>query len=335
MDKKLKLGVAINDTWAFFEEIYALFIETHQTTLFRPQQVQIPLLSGRINNYLYKKSLNNFLESNSVCFFEWAGEFLSNATSQPKKSGIVTRLHRYEMYQWADKIHWENVDRVILVSQAKKIEIESRFPILMDKTIVIPEGINLNRFTFSPKPFRKQLGILCHLSPRKRVYELIIAFVEGNFHKMGYTLHIGGGTHPKFPDYALALKLLVSNLGIKDSVIFHDHIIDQTKWFDEIDIFISNSYSEGLQVSPLEAMARGRFCLSHNWDGANELLPTDYLFELNTDLIEKILTYAELSENNKLKTLQLQRQMVEEKFNINYVAKSILNVVNEVAEMVS
>jgi len=332
MDKRMKLGVAINDTWAFFEEIFTLFKETHQTTLFKPQQVQTPIFSGRINKYLYKRSLNNFLESNRVCFFEWAGELLANATSQPKTNGIVTRLHRYEMYQWADKINWEKVDRVILVSQAKKLELESRFPTLMNKTIVIPEGINLMRFDFSPKPFRKQLGILGHLSPRKRVYELIIAFVDGNFHNLGYKLHIGGGPHPKFPDYALALKMLVTNLGITDAVIFHDHITDPKKWFDEIDIIISNSYSEGLQVSPMEAMARGCFCLSHNWDGANELLPVNYLFDLNSDLTKKILAYAALSENEKLRTLQLQRQIVDEKFNIRNVSQSILDVVNEVAE---
>jgi glycosyltransferase involved in cell wall biosynthesis len=329
----MKLGIAILDTWAYFDDIYALFKAEHQTTVFIPQKVQTLIFSGRINRKLYTTNLESFLKNNRVCFFEWSGEYLAHATNLAKRNGIVTRLHRYELYQWADKINWEKVDRVILVSEAKRREIETRFPAVINKTIVIPEGINLEKFNFSPKPFRKQLGILCHLSPRKRVYELILAFVEGNFHKQGYTLHIGGGSHPKFLDYNQALQSLVDQLDVRGNVIFHGHVSNQNNWFDGIDIFISNSYSEGLQVSPMEAMARGCFCLSHRWEGAEELLPEAFLFGQNSELIQKIQTYADLSEDEKLHAIAQQRQIVEEKFNIKNVAQSVLKVVNEVAEI--
>jgi len=328
----MKLGVAINDTWAFFSEIFELFQKEYQTTLFAPKTYRIPILNGRINRYIYQKDLESFLSTNDVCFFEWAGEYLAHATSLRKKYGIVTRLHRYELYQWASQINWEKVDKVVLVSNAKKQEIEVKHPETIGKTIVIPEGINLQNFEFNPQPFRKQIGILGHLSPRKRVYELVLAFFEGEFHQKGYTLHIGGGQHPKFPDYYLALKDLVDKLGIQKSVFFHNHVTDPKKWFKTIDVLISNSYSEGLQVSPMEAMASGIFCLSHNWDGANELLPEKYLFNESSKLIEKVLAYAESSELVKMDERKFQRELVEEKFNIKNISKELLQVVNEVSE---
>jgi glycosyltransferase involved in cell wall biosynthesis len=328
----MKLGVAINDTWAFMSDVYALFQKEHLTTLFTPRTFNIPVMNGRINRYFYQKDLHSFLKNNNVCFFEWAGEYLTHATMQPKQNGIVTRLHRYELYQWASQVNWDKVDKIILVSNAKKKELEGRFPSTVGKTIVIPEGVNLNNFIFNPQPFRKQLGILGHLSPRKRVYELILAFYEGGFHQMGYTLHVGGGQHPKFPDYYYALTGLVERLGIASNVAFHDHVSDPKNWFAMIDILISNSYSEGLQVSPMEAMSSGVFCLSHHWDGADELLPEKYLFDLPSNLREKILGYADSSEQQKMDERKFQRRMVEQKFNIQKISREILHVVNEVGE---
>jgi hypothetical protein len=39
----LKLGVVINETWAFFKEIYDHLGEHHQTTLYQPKEVRVPL----------------------------------------------------------------------------------------------------------------------------------------------------------------------------------------------------------------------------------------------------------------------------------------------------
>ncbi len=220
----MNLGVAINDTWSFFNEIYEYFQNKHHTTLFKPETTQLPIFRERFERFQYNKLLNQFLSKNDVVFFEWAGELLAHATALPKQCGIVTRLHRYELYQWAKHIDWKKVDQLILVSQEKENEILKIYPELQGRTSVIPEAVNLKKFKFNPQPFRKNLGILCHLSPRKRVYELILAFAEQNLVEENYKLFIGGGLHPKFPDYYYATHLLVENLGLQDSVIFHDHV---------------------------------------------------------------------------------------------------------------
>ena len=136
----------------------------------------------RINNALLRNDMQSFLAANDVVFFEWASELLALASHLPKRCPIVTRLHRYELYQWADRINWDAVDRIILVSEAKRREFVARFPQQAQKIAVIPVGVDLQKFGYCDRAFDagagSNIGILCHLAPRKRVYELILAFSE-------------------------------------------------------------------------------------------------------------------------------------------------------------
>lgn len=331
----MKIGFVITETWAFFQEIYDLFSETHQVSQFNQPTIKFPVFQGRINRLAVQKSIDQFCDQNQVVFFEWASESLALFSHRPKKCGIVARLHRYELYQWANQINWDHVDHLIVVSQAKEKEILDKFPQLQGKVSVITEAVNLEHFQFSPHPFNKQLGILCHLSPRKRVYELILAFAESGLAAHGYKLHIGGGLHPKFGDYYLAIKQVVSKLDLDEDIIFYEHVKDAKAWYENIDIFISNSYSEGLQVSPMEAMSSGIYCLSHDWDGADELLPQENLFLTNQQLIQKIIHYQTLSPAEQLRKREQLRERIETNFDIKHTSKKILSLVEAIGEKYS
>jgi glycosyltransferase involved in cell wall biosynthesis len=235
------------------------------------------------------------------------------------------------MFQWVDKVNWDRVDKIILVSYAMHKKFSEKFPDQKHKVTVIPEAIPIEKFQYTPKEFRGDIGILCHLSPRKRVYELILVFYEmlktrGDFH-----LHIAGDLVPAYGDYFDAIQSLVKKLGIEDQVTFYGEIFDAWNWYSKIDIFISNSYSEGLQVAPIEAMASGRYCLSHRWDGAEELLPENNLFYTDQDLQEKILAFCQLSSEEKQKSSRLMRELACEKFDINQTKAQIRRLIQDVA----
>ncbi|MGA9532820.1 MAG: glycosyltransferase family 4 protein [Anaerolineales bacterium] len=274
-----------------------------------------------------------FMRSNDVVFFEWASELLAMATSMPKVTGIVTRLHRYELYQWADQIRWESVDRLIVVSESKKDEFTARYPDVGHKIEVIPEAIAPSDFAPQEKHFEGNLGILCHLSPRKRVYDLILAFSELATADETYSLHIGGGPHSRYPEYLPVLESLVERLGIRDRVEFYGPIADPRAWYAKIDIFISNSYSEGLQVSPMEAMAAGCYCLSHNWAGADELLPEDQLFFSEREMIEKVRRYADMAPDQRVALRARLRNSVLTRFDIDRIGPLIQGVLEDVASL--
>jgi glycosyltransferase involved in cell wall biosynthesis len=326
----MRLGIAIQETWNFFEEIYADLASHYETNLFMRRIWKFPVFHTRINRYLFHRDLQHFMLGSDVVLFEWASELLAVATRLPKSCGIVTRLHRYEMYGWVNRINWDAVDKIIVVSQAKKREFIAKYPNQEDKLIVSSPSISLEKFTPSTKIYGGDIGTLCHLSPRKRVYELILAFYEllrsgGDFH-----LHIGGGPDPAFEDYYHALQYLVDELGLREKVTFYGNVTEPWNWYPQIDIFISNSYSEGLQVALMEAMASGCYCLSHKWDGVNEMLPSDQLYYSDNELVQKIINYDESPEVDKQEISRSMRRIACEKFDINQTKAQFRQVIEEV-----
>jgi glycosyltransferase involved in cell wall biosynthesis len=272
-----------------------------------------------------------FLRRHDAVFFEWASGLLAAASTLPKAGGIVARLHRYELYQWADKINWEAVDRLIVVSQAKLREFAAAFPAQTHKVVMIPEAVSVQRFRPVEKPFRGDIGILCHMRPRKRVYELVLAFYELLKHRPDFHLHIGGGRASGVGEYDDAVRQLVDRLGLRDKVSFYGHVSQPETWYPRIDVFISNGYSEGLQVSLLEAMASGCHALSHHWDGADELLPAENLYYTNTELVQQLLSHAEKTDAGRARDREQMRQIVCDGFDVDVTKMAIRRVIEESA----
>ncbi|HZD10503.1 MAG TPA: glycosyltransferase family 4 protein [Candidatus Binatia bacterium] len=327
----MKLGIAVEETWSFLHEIFADLSAHHEVQLFQRRRFDLPVFNTRVNRFLFRRDVGRFLKTNQVVFFEWASGLLAAATAAPHTTPLVARLHRYEMYRWADKINWDHVDRLVLVSKAKEKEFIHHFPTQAGKTVVIPEAISLDRFMPYHKPFAGDIGILCHLRPRKRVYELILAFSELAMQDADLHLHIGGGEAPGFEEYFEAVHALVRALHLNDRVTFYGHVNDPEAWYRKIDIFISNSYSEGLQVSPMEAIASGCFCLSHLWDGADELLPAEDLYFTDSQLQAKILEYCQATEAERRGRQRQQYDIVCERFNVDLTKVQIRQLLESVA----
>lgn len=313
----MKLGVAIEDTWDFFHEIYADFKDHYDVTLFKRRTTQSPVFYSRINHYLFQKDLAGLMQSNDLVFFEWSSHLLAAASNMPKTCKIATRLHRFELNQFTDQINWDNVDLLIVVCEAKRHEVLARYPQLANKIEVVYEATDPQKFVIPPKSYNGDIGILCHLTPRKRVYELILAFYDIVKVNTTLKLHVGGGRHVAYGDYDDALRDTVERLGLQDNVIFYGHIDPIKDFYPNIDVFISNGYSEGLQVSAVEAMACGRYILSHWWPGADELLPEEYLYFTNGQLAEKLLKYHESSSEYKAQQTKYMRERMLEKFNVD------------------
>jgi glycosyltransferase involved in cell wall biosynthesis len=312
-----RVGIFVGeDNWRFLNDVYALLSSNYQVDIFKARKYKLPFFHDRLNRLVLRLEINSFMDQCDVCFFEWSSELLATTSNMHKRGKFVTRLHRYELYQWADKINWDAVDKIILVSHAKKAEFLARFPEQLDKITVIPVFVSLDKFSYTIKQFSGDIGILCNLIPRKRVYELILAFYDLSQKIEGLHLHIGGEKTQGDEDYFEALQNLVNELHLVDKVTFYGDVSEPWKWYKKIDIFISNSYSEGLQVALMEAMASGCYCLSHRWIGADELLPQNNLFFTNAELQNQILSYCDMAESQRQEQRMAMRNIIIQKFNI-------------------
>ncbi len=329
----MRLGIVVGEgeTWQFLSDLYDDLRAHFQVEVFERRRVRAPVFYYRLDRFVFERDLRQFMARNDVVFFEWASEHLARATMLPKTCRIITRLHRYELFEWSAKINWDAVDQIILVSHALEKQFHARFPAHAHKTVVIPVGVSLTRFQPAPKPFHGDLGILCHLIPRKRVYDLILDFAELVQTGHPFHLHIGGAPHVLYKDYAEALKRLVENLKLADKVTFYGQVQDTPSWYQHIDIFVSNSYSEGLQVAPMEAMASGRYCLSHHWDGAEELLPSDCLYYTSAEFQQRILAYYHLSSVDKQRQQARMRALACEHFELGKIQTQVRQVIYKCA----
>jgi glycosyltransferase involved in cell wall biosynthesis len=279
-----------------------------------------------------KWDLQRLLNSNDIVFFEWADNLLVQASQMQHTCKIVTRLHRFELYERAQYINWDGVNQIITVSSSKRHELEKQFPACIGKISVIPSAVSLRKFAFEPHPVNHRIGTLSHLFSRKRVYELILAFYELTLH--GYpqaTLHIVGGRKKYYEDYEVALHQLVKKLHLEKCVQFYGHVTDPASWYQNLDIFVSNAYSEGLPAALLEAMACGCYSLTHCWDGVEEVLPDTQIFYTNTELISKMIKYFQTSSTEQQVLQSRMRQIVEERFNLDQTKVQMRNLIEEVA----
>lgn len=327
VDFCMKLGLVVDNQWTFMSDLLANWQMQYETEVFSHRDINLPfhLLQGRINQWRLKRSLKRFLHRNEVVFFEWAGPLLVVTSRLKTSASIVVRLHSFELYAYAPKIRWETVEKIILVSYAMQRRFCNLYPDMAEKTSVVYYGKPLEKFQFQEREFSGVIGMLCNLLPIKRVYEVILALYELNRMGLRLFLRLAGspGDTPAAQRYYAAMQRLVSTLRLQDQILFEGYVSNPADFLSQIDIFISNSYWEGQQNALLEAMATGCYCISHFWDGAEEVLPPENLFISDKEMCHKIVTYCELPNNQKGIHRERMRAVAEEKFDIRNISAAI------------
>jgi glycosyltransferase involved in cell wall biosynthesis len=314
----MKLGVVYDDEHKIFlADLLTDWQDHFEVEIYDFKAIEFPVAKGRINPLLHRLSLKSFLNRQDVVFFEWVGENLVMASQLPHKAKLIARLHSWELFHYAKWVNWNTVDKVVLVSQAKKSQFNERYPGNEEKTIVLPAGKSLELFSPKPHSFNGKIGMLGYIIARKRVYDMVLALAE--LHRKGYqfTLHLAGKQKKGYNNeqYYASVIDLIEKLGLNEHVFFYGYV-DSAEWLPEMDIYISNSYWEGQQNALIEAMAAGCFCLSHVWGGAEEILPIENLFTTEASLVEKILAYVGLSEIEKKGRQNQMRAIANEKYSL-------------------
>lgn len=329
----VKLGIVVGDgnNRNFFHEIERSLTGRYQVTWFRERKVNLPLMSGRIDRWLLRLGLRSLMRSSDVLFFEWASGLLAEATQLPKRCPVIARLLGYEIHEWAPKINWDWVDVVIVLLEEVKRQFAARYPQHAHKCVVIPTGIDLSLYDPTPQPYRGHVGILGYITPRKRVYELILAFSE--MLDAGLDLHLFiAGACPSWSEYDYyPIPRLPAKLGIADRVHLEGHVPNAAHWYKKIDLFVSNSYLETQHVALQEAMASGCYCLAHFWDGVEEIMPPEYIFATNRQLVEKTVAFHHLPEDLKMARQREMRRLAEDFCDSRKVTPAVLEVIDRLA----
>lgn len=326
------IGLIIDGTDQFFTPIASQLASRYQVEKFQPQFVSVPVVGSSMNKLLLERYLSNYIQRHRLIFFEWAGAILVQVTNRdqlPSNTRLVTRLHSVEVATAASRIDWSKVDRVMVVSRHMKESLMQAATIPPDKIVVIPNGVDVDHF-YPPQNqrFDFRLGMACRIHPIKRVYEAILTIGELRNKGYPYTLHIAGDfDNDTNPRYSLAIQRIIQRLALEEAVFLDGYVSDMARWYRECDVFLSNSYWEGQQVSLLEAMSSGCYCLAHDWGGVEEVLPEDNIFISEKQLQRKLELYADLEDESRQQLQKCMRSIAVESFDQMRMVNEILALI--------
>jgi phosphatidylinositol alpha-1,6-mannosyltransferase len=185
---------------------------------------------------------------------------------------ILGKCTVYPLLAALDLLCYRKSSRIIAVSQLARQEVSRYGKSLLEKTVVIPNGIQLSEFP---------MEILSRPAPEKALRCLTVAFMQAR-KGLDYLLQavsqikntevsfriIGDGPHLG------KLEQLSLRLGVTDRVTFAGRLTREAvrSEFEASDIFVLPSLWEGQGIVFLEAMASGLPVVATNIPGVSGML---------------------------------------------------------------
>lgn len=224
-----------------------------------------------------------------VTWFEWCDAILVNASRKLRKtSRVVCRLHRYEAFgAYPAQVDWSFVDRLVLVASPMKEVLRRRFPGLEHCVAmqVIDNGVDLSAFKFTRREPGFDLAYIGYLHYRKNpslLLQCVRALVD---HDSRYRLHVAG-VHQQ-PECEVYVEYMIDRLNLSEHVVMHGWVEDVSAWLEDKQYLVSSSIHEGCPYNVIEAAARGLKPLVHDFFGASELFPRDWLFGTVAEFVKR------------------------------------------------
>jgi len=282
---------------------------------FTKQRFEVRLFEGRTTEELYE-----LMKWSDISWFEWCTNLAVIGSKQPKVCKNIIRLHRYEAYeQWPQFVNWTNIDTIVTVGNSfVKDALLRRVPHIESYTsiVTIPNGVNLDKFAFTGRPRGKNIAFLSNLRMVKNPAFVLQCMQKIHYIDPEYRLFFGG----LFQDETLEqyLRHMVGVLGLRDVVIFDGGQEDVRSWLQDKHYIVSTSLIESQGMGLAEAMACGLKPVVHNFPGADQIFPAEFLFNIAEEFCEHIL--SEQYEPQKY------RRFVEE----NYALKDQLSKINNI-----
>lgn len=263
------------------------------------------------------RGLFELMSWSDISFFEWCDDILLNATLKlPKVCKVVCRIHGHEVFtKIPGLIEWEKVDDLIIVSEYFKRLLILSIPGIETKTNihVIHNGVDLERFHFRERQKGYNLAVVGLYNLRKNPSLLLQCFKRLIVLDPRYRLHICRlGEETSYS--RIYLEYLIHQMGLDGCIEREEGWVDDVDgWLEDKEYIVSTSIAESFHCTIAEGMAKGIKPIIHNWPGAMEFWPKEYIFNDTDEFIAMVTSnrydsqrYRRYIEENFPLTKQLE-----------------------------
>jgi len=285
----------------FLRDIYAFTEHRFPVKLFEAEDVD---------------QMYELMKWSDISWFEWCTNIAVEASKLPKVCKNIVRLHRFEAYgDWPGRVQWENIDALITVGNSfVKEPLLKQVPDIRNQTqlIVIPNGVNLEKFKFVDRRQGKNIACIGYLNMRKNPMFLLQCMQKLHYIDPEYKLFFAG----VFQDAMLEqyVKHITQALELTDVVFFDGWQENINSWLEDKHYIVSSSIGESQGMGLIEGMACGLKPVIHNFPGADQIFPSEFLFNISEEFCRQICSesyepqrYRKFIEEN----YSLQKQLSE------------------------
>lgn len=329
---------------------YKVGIIAYNTGFLRPVLQELSQRDCLVRQYTHTDDANlnwtqvvELLKWSDCAFFDFCDFMLPMASHVWTDARIVARCHGTEIYnQILKAVDWNKVHLVCSPPQALRFEREVR--IKPASITHVNVGVNVEPTKHPKEYFGHNIGLVAITTlPRKRIFTTIESFIDLLLQsKQTWTLHIRTGLTgwrekeaQEYQRYITEFCTVIERMNLPfDQIVFHEYMEKgkYEEWLKGLDVFISNAMQEGYGVANFEAASYGVYPLIFRWLGADLLWPEDRLFLTQRELVDKIMTWDQMSvEQKRLRSLQLQK-FVRENHDEKKGAKQVVDVIMDVKQ---
>jgi glycosyltransferase involved in cell wall biosynthesis len=287
---------------------YKLFCQKHKITflvLKKNSLLDIKNWLKFIRFVRHNKINNLILHQHSIFFpvliiklFKWADNLIY-VEHTPHE--ILRRIDKFFI-----PLMFRIVDKVVFLNDTILEHYKMQNPTLSNIMEIIPNGINHKLYTKIDKNIPKShfsIGMISRMTPQKDFDTLILAYKVLKEKFENITLSLGGDGIDK-----VRILKLIENEGLSSEINYLG-LLNQSEsieFYQNLDVFVLSSKSEGMPMVILEAMACCTAVIASDVNGSNFIIQdkkNGILFSQGNihELVEKItLLYSNLELRNKL-----------------------------------
>jgi len=328
------------------------FYPPGQDTFLRPiiealkGEYNIEEFTGGDEQYFYK-----VLHSADICWFEWGNDLIKQVSTSPAYSKYVCRIHSYEIFDGIHhNVNWDKISKLILVNDSVKDIIRNGLPGAMggvpetseegerlgapkfgtsflhlpeSKIKVIYHGLDDKKMQIKDgKGFGKKIVLAGYLNYKKAPELALQAMAAIYEYDPEFEFHIVG-IHQDLR-YVLYFQHIMKQSPFSRMKFFLDPWQkDMNAYYADKDFVISSSLFESFHMSIAEGMLTGCVPIIHNWFGAQNLYPNQYIWTVIPEAVKIVQNYINMSIEEKTAQRDANRLFIQKMYSFDREMKEI------------